>query len=64
MPSHESDAAVPARDGRPLDGPGIRRPSVGDVLASCSAATAVSTPPEPAEDLPQVPEDEPRPDAA
>lgn len=46
MPSQEP-AAAPMRGGQPSGtGQGDRQPSVSDVLASCQAANAVSTPPD------------------
>lgn len=46
MPSQEP-TGVPVRDVQPSGaGQGDRQPSVSDVLASCQAANAVSTPPD------------------
>ncbi|MCM2580512.1 hypothetical protein [Streptomyces meridianus] len=69
MPSHEPAAAPVRGEQSSAVGQGDRHPSVSDVLASCQAANAVSTPPDPSEpENAEGPEEgapeERRPDAA
>lgn len=69
MPSQEPTAET-VRDVQPSGtGQNTRQPSVRDVLASCSAANAISTPPdrtdaESADDAESAGPEQARPDAA
>jgi hypothetical protein len=58
MPASERDAQPRRQQHAPAERPGHATPSMRDLLASCAAASAVSTPPSGRAE----PEDEPRRD--